>query len=89
METMYLSVIKMLLIVIAFACGIVLFYRYGNKLKLGSLSKNHSLNKVETIHLGYRKYVSVLEIRDRVLVIGVGEKELSLLAEWRNEEKAS
>jgi hypothetical protein len=44
---------------------------------------------VETVHLGYKKFVSVLEIRDRVLVIGVGEKEMSLLTEWRNEETAS
>ena len=88
METMYLSVIKMFLLVVAFACGILLFYRYSGKLKLGSSSKSHSLNKVETIHLGYKKYVSVLEVRDRVLVVGVGEKELSLLAEWKNEEKA-
>ncbi len=89
METMYFSVIKMLLIVVALACGVVLFFRYGGRLKMGTMGKSRSLNRVETIHLGYRKFVSVLEVRDRVLVVGVGDKELSLLAEWKNEEKAS
>jgi flagellar biogenesis protein FliO len=88
MENIYFSVVKMLLIAIAFACGVLLFFRYAGKLKLGSFSKSHSLNKVETIHLGYRKFVSVLEIRDHVLVVGVGDKELSLLAQWKNEEKS-
>jgi flagellar biogenesis protein FliO len=88
MESMYFSVIKMLLIVVALGCAILLFHRYGGKLRLKPVSKNYGLQKVETIHLGYKKFVSVLEIKDRVLVIGVGEKELSLLADWRNEEKA-
>ncbi len=87
MENIYFSVIKMLLVVIGLACAIVLFYRYGGKLKLRALPRNYGLQKVETIHLGYRKFVSVLEIKDRVLVIGVGDKEVSLLTEWRNEEK--
>jgi flagellar biogenesis protein FliO len=39
------------------------------------------------IHLGYRKFVSVVEIKDQILVIGMGEKELSLLARWTKEEK--
>jgi flagellar biogenesis protein FliO len=89
MENMYLSVLKMLLVMVAFCCAAVLFYRYGGRLKLRPVSKNYGLQKVETIHLGYKKFVSVVEIKDRVLVIGVGEKELSLLADWKNEEKTS
>jgi flagellar biogenesis protein FliO len=89
MESMYFSVIKMLLVVVVLGCAVVLFYRYGDKLKFRPLSKSYGLQKVETIHLGYKKFVSVVEIRNRVLVIGVGEKEISLLAEWANEEKSS
>jgi flagellar biogenesis protein FliO len=89
MENMYLSVLKMLLVMVAFCCAAVLFFRYGRRLKLRPVSKNYGLQKVETIHLGYKKFVSVVEIKDRVLVIGVGEKELSLLADWKNEEKTS
>ena len=89
MESMVLSVIKMLLVVAVIACGILVFLRYGNRLKLRPDGKRYGLQKVETVHLGYKKFVSVVEIRDRVLVIGVGEKEMSLLTEWRNEETAS
>jgi len=34
---------------------------------------------------GTKKFVSVLEIKDYVLVIGVGEKEMSLLTRWKKE----
>jgi flagellar biogenesis protein FliO len=88
MENMYFSVIKMLLVIVVFGCAILLFQRYGGKLKQRIASKNSAPRKVETIHLGYKRFVSVIEIKDRVLVIGVGEKELCLLADWRNEEKA-
>ena len=86
MENIYLSATKMLLIVVAMVCGIILFYRYSGRLKLRLPTRTPGLQKVETIHLGYRKFVSVLEIRDHVLVVGVGEKEISLLASWRQEE---
>ncbi len=86
MENIYVSTIKMFLIVIAMACGIILFYRYSGKLKLRLPLKNSGLQRAETIHLGYRKFVSVLEIRDHVMVIGVGEKEMTLLASWKKEE---
>jgi flagellar biogenesis protein FliO len=86
MENMYWSVIKMLLAIVVFGCAALAFYRYGHRLKLKPVAKAYGLRKVETIHLGYKKFVSVVEIRDRVLVIGVGEKELSLLTEWKNED---
>lgn len=86
---MYWSVIKMLLVIVVFGCAILVFYRYGNRLKLKPVAKAYGLHKVETVHLGYKKFVSVVEIKDHVLVIGVGEKELSLLTEWKNEEAAS
>jgi flagellar biogenesis protein FliO len=89
MENMYFSVIKMLLVLLVLGCGVVLLRRYGNKLKLRPASKSYGLQKVETIHLGYKKFVSVVEIRNRVLVIAVGEKEVSLLTEWANEEESS
>jgi flagellar biogenesis protein FliO len=47
--------------------------------------KSFGLQKGETLHLGYKKFVSVLEVQDHVLVIGVGEKEISLLASWKKE----
>lgn len=87
MENVYFSTIKMLLVVMFFVSGVVILYRYAGKLKLKTPSKTYGLQKVETIHLGYRKFVSVVEVRDRVLVIAVGDKEMSLLADWRVEDK--
>jgi flagellar biogenesis protein FliO len=87
MENIYFSTIKMLLVVVAMVCGIILFFRYSGKLRLKLPTKSSGLQKVDTIHLGYRKFVSVMEIKDRVLVVGVGEKEISLLASWRKEEE--
>jgi flagellar biogenesis protein FliO len=91
MESMYVSVIKMFLLVAVFAGAALIFYRYRDrigKLNLsGQTRKGYGLQKVETIHLGYRKFVSVLEVKGRILVVGVGDKELSLLAQWNSEEK--
>jgi flagellar biogenesis protein FliO len=91
MESMYVSVIKMLLAVAVIVGVGALFYRYRDRLSKLNLAtaarKGRGLQKTETIHLGYRKFVSVLEIKDRTLVVGVGDKEISLLAQWKNEEK--
>ena len=85
MENIYLSTIRMLLVLAAIVAAIIVFYRYSGKLRLRQQGRGLGLQKGETIHLGYKKFVSVLEIRDRVLVIGVGEKEMSLLASWKRE----
>jgi flagellar biogenesis protein FliO len=92
MENIYLSTLKMFLVVVAIAAAVIIFYRYSGKLKLNlglkPAGRGYGLQKGETIHLGYRKFVSVLEVKDRVLVIGVGDKEMSLLASWKKEEEA-
>jgi flagellar biogenesis protein FliO len=87
MENIYFSTIKMLLVVAAIVAGVAVFYRYSGKLRLRAPVKSFGLQKGETIHLGYKKFVSVLEVKDRVLVIGVGEKEMSLLASWKKDEE--
>ncbi|OPY67148.1 MAG: Flagellar biosynthesis protein, FliO [Syntrophorhabdaceae bacterium PtaU1.Bin034] len=91
MENIYFSTIKMVLVLAAMVFGIIVFYRYMGKwklkLNLGPGKGGYGLQKVETIHLGYRKFVSVVEVRDRVLVIGVGDKEMSLLTDWKKGEE--
>jgi len=69
--------------------GIVLLARYSGKLKLPFRAdeQNYGMKKVGSLYLGYRKFVSVVEIKDHVLVIGGGDKELSLLAKWKKEDK--
>jgi len=87
MENIYLSTIRMLLVLAAIVAAIIVLYRYSGKLRLKSPGRSLGLQKGETIHLGYKKFVSVLEVKDHVLVIGVGEKEMSLLASWKKEEE--
>lgn len=91
MENIYFSTMRMLLVVAAIAAAIFVFSRYSEKLKLRlglkPAGKSFGLQKGETIHLGYKKFVSVVEVQDRVLIIGVGDKEISLLTSWQKEEK--
>lgn len=89
MIDIYTSIIKMIFIMLGIVAGIVLFARYAGKLKLPfrSEEQNYGMKKVGSLYLGYRKFVSVVEIKDHVLVIGGGDKELSLLAKWKKEDK--
>ncbi len=89
MENIYLSAVKMLLVLAAMVFGIIILSRYMGKWRLnpGLKAAGYGLQKVETVNLGYRKFVSVIEVKDHVLVIGVGEKEMALLAEWKKEEE--
>ncbi|MGD0229885.1 MAG: flagellar biosynthetic protein FliO [Syntrophorhabdales bacterium] len=89
MENIYFSAVKMLFVLAAMVSAALVLHRLIGKgrLNLGSGNRRYGLQKVETIQLGYRKFVSVIEVRNRVLVLGVGEKEMALLAEWKKEEK--
>jgi len=89
MIDIYTSIIKMIFIMLGIVAGIVLLARYSGKLKLPFRAdeQNYGMKKVGSLYLGYRKFVSVVEIKDHVLVIGGGDKELSLLAKWKKEDK--
>ncbi|HBA53481.1 MAG TPA: hypothetical protein DCZ04_03240 [Syntrophorhabdus aromaticivorans] len=91
MMEIYLSIIRVVLVLAGIVAGMILLYRYAEKYKLGLKSKGtaYGLRKMDTIHLGYKKFVSVVEVRDYVLVLGIGEKEMSLLAKWKKEEGAA
>lgn len=88
----YLGIIKVILIMAGMIAGIYLLSRYAGKLNLKFRPKdaaNYGLKKVDTIYIGPRKSISVVEVRDHVLVIGAGEKEISLLAKWRKQGENS
>ena len=89
MENIYFSAVKMLLVLAAMVFVAIVFSRYMGKwrLNLGPKGAGYGLQKVETVHLGYKKFVSVIEVKNRVLVIGVGEKEMALLTQWKKEEE--
>lgn len=91
MENVYTQVIRVVLALIAIVAFMLILYRYAGKFKLNLNLKQketpYSLRKLDMIHLGYRKFVSVVEIKDQILVIGMGDKELSLLARLTKEDK--
>jgi flagellar biogenesis protein FliO len=88
MDEMLLGTIRVVLVLAGIVAGLLLIYRYSGKLrlKLGPKEKGYGLKKADTITLGYKKFISVVEVDNRVLVIGVGEKEMSLLAQWAKED---
>jgi flagellar biogenesis protein FliO len=81
----YLSIIKVVLILFGIVAGIVLLYRYAGKLKLNLRpgQSEYKLNKSGSIYLGYKKFISVVEVNEHVFVVGVGDKEMTLLAKWK------
>jgi flagellar biogenesis protein FliO len=77
MEPVYVGLIKTVLLLAAMVCVAMLFYRFMGKWQPGRGMGNtggYDLRKAATIHLGYRKLVSVVEGKNHVLVLGVGDK---------------
>jgi flagellar biogenesis protein FliO len=87
-EGMYTDFIKVILVLLGLLGCLGLLYKFMGKYKGNWKSKNkgYGLKRVETIPLGYKKFISVVEIRDQVLVVGVGQDAISLLAQWKKEE---
>jgi flagellar biogenesis protein FliO len=89
MESIYGQIIRVILVLIAIVAAMLAFRRYGGKYKLDLMRQKetpYSLKKLNTIHLGNRKFVSVVEVSDRILIIGIGEKDLTLLTQWTKGE---
>jgi len=86
MET-YLYIIKLVLFLIAFICAGLIFYRYKDKLKPSLLRQNNTvgLKKRDTLYLGYKKFITLVEFENYSFLIGVGDKEISILHAWKRE----
>jgi flagellar biogenesis protein FliO len=85
----YVGIIKVFLLMLGMVAAIIFFARYAKKIKFlpGSQNAGYGLKKAGSIYLGYKKFVAVVEVQDRVLVIGAGDKEMSLLTSWKKGEK--
>jgi flagellar biogenesis protein FliO len=88
MQEMYGDVIRVTLVLVALLGCLGLLYKVMAKYKGNWSAKGagYGLRRVETIPLGYKKFISVVEIRDQILVIGVGQDTVSLLAQLKKEE---
>jgi flagellar biogenesis protein FliO len=90
METSF-NILRVILVLIGIVAGMVFLYRLASKYKFDLIKPKgtgYGLKKVDTLHLGYKKFISVVEVKDHVLVLGIGEKEMSLLTKWKKEDKA-
>ncbi len=88
----YLGIIKVIFVMAGMIAGIYLLSRYAGKLNLRFRPKDaarYGLRKVDTIYLAPRKFIAVVEVKDHVLVVGSGDKEISLLAKWRKQGENS
>jgi flagellar biogenesis protein FliO len=87
MEGLFLSTIRVFLILAGIVAGLLVLRRYIGQGKFGLKPRDsgYGLKKADTLHLGYKKFVSVVEVKDYVLVLGVGEKEMVLLSQWKKE----
>lgn len=91
MIDLYVNIVKIILVLVGIVAALFVVKRYAGKFQMGLHPKDpqSSLKKVDTMHLGYKKFISVVEIGDNVLVIGAGDKEMSLLAKWKKEGRES
>jgi flagellar biogenesis protein FliO len=90
METSF-NILRVILVLIGIVAAMVFLYRIASKYKFDLMKPKgteYGLKKVDTLHLGYKKFISVVEVKDHVLVLGIGEKEMSLLTTWKKEDKA-
>lgn len=92
MESIYIAFAKVILVLLAMLGILVVLHRYAGKLKLnlnlGARTGDPVIKKGETIHLGYRKFLSVVEVRDHVFLLAVGQDQVSLVYQWKKEEES-
>lgn len=91
MMDVYMGIVKVFLLMLGIVAAIILLSRYAGKFKFPLRPQNsqYGLKKVDSLYLGYKKFISVVEVKDYVLVVASGDKEMSLLAKWKKEDKAS
>jgi flagellar biogenesis protein FliO len=57
------------------------------KLNLKLQSGDAAIKKGETIHLGHRKFLSVVDVKDRTFLLAIGQDQVSLLYHWEKEKR--
>ncbi len=88
MEGMYTEFLKVILVLLGLLGCLAVLYKLMGKYR-GTLIPRGAgcgLRRVETIPLGYKKFISVIEVKDQLLVVGVGQETISLLTQMKKEE---
>lgn len=88
MDEFYLLLLKVIIFLFGMTGLLVLMKRYGFRLKDGSKDGNYQreIRKLDSLPIGFRRYLLVLEVKDRIIVVGVSEKEMTPIAQWKKEE---
>lgn len=91
MDEIYVNLIKVILLLLGMLGVMALLYRFLGKQKgllpFAGRKTGGYVKKLETVHMGNRKFLSVVEVKDHILVIGVGQENMVLLAQWPKAEK--
>lgn len=91
MESVYIAFAKVILILLAMLGILAVLHRYAGRFRLNLKPRSGGsvIKKGETIHLGYRKFLSVVEVRDHIFLLAVGQEQVSLLFHWKKEGESS
>lgn len=91
MMDVYMGIAKVILLMLGIVAAIILLSRYAGKFKFPLRPQNsgYGLKKVDSLYLGYKRFISVIEVKDYVLVVASGDKGMSLLAKWKKEGNAT
>lgn len=87
MDEFYLILIKVTLFILGMMGLLVLMKRYGLRIKENfEKREGREIRKVDSLPIGFRRHLILLEVMDRIIVIGVSEKEITPVALWKKED---
>lgn len=89
MENLYIAFAKVIFVLLAMLGVLAVIHRYADRLKFNLRSRpgDAAIRRGETIHLGYRKFLSVVDVKDRTFLLAIGQDQVSLLYHWEKEKK--
>ena len=73
--------LEILFVLLILGLGFYLFYRYFSKKKEGNISTTDYISVLSTTPLAAGKHLQVIQIFDRVYILGVGENSINLITE--------
>jgi flagellar biogenesis protein FliO len=90
MENVYIALAKVIFVLLAMLGVLAVVHRYAGKVRLNLTSRPGAsvIRKGDTVHLGYRKFLSVVDVKDRTFLLAIGQDQVSLLYHWEKEKGA-
>ena len=82
---MFFDLLKVIFALLFIISGMILLYKFSDKVRLNlkKVKSPYNLKRIDTIYLGPRKSISIVEVEDYVLVLGIGDKEIRTLLKWK------